>query len=156
MFYRSNTNSYWKLFFKCDLLNHWLMGHGLVGHRFWPMTRVTHPDLLTHLTLDPWPMTHWSFCMYEYDVVVKKLTFAISSPDEFLLIHSLQKRKFIPSQLLETKLYVGWSDVTVIFGHTTIFMLCGNTAYCVELIKICCVIRLFILFKKMYVLSQSY
>jgi len=24
------------------------------------------------------------FCMYEYDVVVKKFTFAISSPDEFL------------------------------------------------------------------------
>jgi len=25
-------------------------------------------------------------CMYEYDVVVKKFTFAISSPDEFLCI----------------------------------------------------------------------
>jgi len=25
------------------------------------------------------------FCMYEYDVVVKKFTFAISFPDKFLL-----------------------------------------------------------------------
>jgi len=33
------------------------------------------------------------FCMYEYDVVVQEFTFAISSLNEFLLIHSLQKTK---------------------------------------------------------------
>jgi len=30
-------------------------------------------------------------------------------------------------------IYIGRSDVTVICGHNTISMLCGNTAYCVEL-----------------------
>ena len=30
-------------------------------------------------------------------------------------------------------LYIGWSDVTVVCGRVTIFMLWGNTAYCVNL-----------------------
>ena len=32
-----------------------------------------------------------------------------------------------------TQLYIGWNDVTVICGHITISVLCGNTAYCVTL-----------------------
>jgi len=45
-----------KLFLKFDWLNHRLMGHELQGYGYWPMTHVTHPDLLTHLTNDP--LTH--------------------------------------------------------------------------------------------------
>ena len=30
--------------------------HGSTGHGYWPVTHVTHPDLLTHLTHDPWPI----------------------------------------------------------------------------------------------------
>jgi len=30
-----------------------------MGHGYWPMTHVTHPDLLTHLTHDPWPTDSW-------------------------------------------------------------------------------------------------
>ena len=29
--------------------------HGSTGHEYWPVTHVTHSDLLTHLTRDPWP-----------------------------------------------------------------------------------------------------
>jgi len=28
--------------------------HGSMGHGYWPMAHVTHPDLLTHLAHDPW------------------------------------------------------------------------------------------------------
>ena len=34
--------------------------HGSTGHGYWPVTHVTHPDLLTHLTHDP--LTHCHFC----------------------------------------------------------------------------------------------
>jgi len=29
------------------------INHGSMGHRYWPMTHLTHPDLLTHLAHDP-------------------------------------------------------------------------------------------------------
>jgi len=43
-----------KLFLKFYWLSHRLMSHGSTGHKYWPMTYVTHADMLTHLTHDPW------------------------------------------------------------------------------------------------------
>jgi len=34
---------------------------------------------------------------------------------------------------LQTDLYIGWSDVTVMCGHITVSMLWGNMAHCVKL-----------------------
>ena len=36
------------------------MGH--VGHGYWPVTHVTHPNLLTHLTYDP--LIHCQLCRH--------------------------------------------------------------------------------------------
>jgi len=42
-----------------------IIGNGSIGNKYWPMTHVTHADLLTHLTHDPLthdPLTHWQLC----------------------------------------------------------------------------------------------
>jgi len=39
-----------------SLYNVWKKrNHGSTGHKYWPVTHVTHSDLLTHLIRDPWP-----------------------------------------------------------------------------------------------------
>jgi len=48
------------LFLKFYWLSHRLMGHGSIGNKYWPMSYVTHADMLTHLTHDP--LTHCQLC----------------------------------------------------------------------------------------------
>jgi len=47
------------------------MGHGLMGHRYRPVTQLTHPDLLTRLTYDPYdPLTRCQLCFWAlYDLL---------------------------------------------------------------------------------------
>jgi len=54
VFYMSNTKSYLNCSWNLMYFDHLLMDHGLVGHRYWPTTHVTHPYSLTHLIHDPW------------------------------------------------------------------------------------------------------
>jgi len=47
--------------------------HGSTGHEHWPVTHVTHSDLLTHLTRDPWPADPLSSLLAS-QLTYKKLT----------------------------------------------------------------------------------